>query len=194
MSASSQENCCIRFKSLAAFALLVLVAVPAMAQEDYTEFTSKEDRFTITFPGKPTLGEGTWTTEHGIILPSKVYSVSNITGRHTLTIVDYTPLERIMVEKSKRCPEGADDAVLVVAGFVAGMVLTGRMRSASSSLAEPAPLAAEPQRTSSSGAAPNAAPGSAPVAPAPARSPTSVRVCASSCARTTRTSGGCARA
>jgi hypothetical protein len=54
------------------------------------------------------LSEGTWVTEYGVVLPSKIYTVSGITGRHTLTVVDYTPVERILVEKSKGCPPGAE--------------------------------------------------------------------------------------
>ena len=45
-------------------ALLAALAAPALAQEDYTEFASKEDRFTVTFPGKPVVTEGTWLTEY----------------------------------------------------------------------------------------------------------------------------------
>jgi hypothetical protein len=58
--------------------------------------------------------------------------------------------------------------VLVVAGFVAGLVITGRMRTAADSRAEPAPLPAPevqtaPARSGSSGSAtPLAAVGVAP--------------------------------
>ena len=88
--------------------LLAATVTPALAQDDYTEFASKEDRFTIVFPGKPTLTEGTWLTEYGVTLPSKIYTVSGITGKHTLTVVDYTPVERVLDEKSFSCPPGAE--------------------------------------------------------------------------------------
>lgn len=98
----------MRFKLLISSALVLAMSGPLFAQEDYTEFASKEDRFTITFPGKPTLSETTWTTEYGVTLPAKVYSVTGISGRHTLTVVDYSPVERILVEKSHNCPPGAE--------------------------------------------------------------------------------------
>jgi hypothetical protein len=98
----------MRFKLLISSALLLAMSGPLFAQEDYTEFESKEDRFTVTFPGKPTMTEGPWVTEYGVVLPSKVYTVNGVSGRHTLTVVDYTPVERILIEKSKNCPLGAE--------------------------------------------------------------------------------------
>ena len=98
----------MRFRLFVASALLVVTAGPLFAQEDYTEFASKEDQYTITFPGKPVYSDGTWVTEYGVVLPSKVYTVDNITGHHSLTVVDYSPVERILSEKSKTCPPGAE--------------------------------------------------------------------------------------
>jgi hypothetical protein len=100
----------MRFKLLISSALLLAMAAPALAQEDYTEFASKEDFFTITFPGKPVQTEGTWITEYGVVLPSKVYTVNETNGsKHVLTVVDYTPVERILAQKANEtCPPGAE--------------------------------------------------------------------------------------
>jgi len=98
----------MRFGLLISSGLLLAMSGPLIAQEDYIEFESKEDRFTVTFPGTPTITEGTWFTEYGVVLPSKIYTISGLSGRHTLTVVDYTPVERILVEKSKNCPLGAE--------------------------------------------------------------------------------------
>jgi hypothetical protein len=90
-------------------ALLLATAGPLLAQEDFTDYASKEDFFTITFPGKPTIMDGTWVTERGVILPSKIYTVDEPHGHHVLTVVDYTPVERVLTQKShERCPDGAD--------------------------------------------------------------------------------------
>ena len=91
----------MRFKLLISSALVLAMSGPLFAQEDYTEFVSKEDRFTVTFPGKPTVTETTWLTEYFVNLSAKVYTISGITGKHTLTVVDYTPVERILVEKGE---------------------------------------------------------------------------------------------
>src|SRR6267142_4400247 len=98
-------------KLLLTSALLLAISAPAFAQEDYTEFASKEDFFTITFPGKPVVTDGTWLTEYFVNLPSKVYTVSGISGKHVLTVVDYTPVERVLVEKATRCPAGAETCI-----------------------------------------------------------------------------------
>jgi hypothetical protein len=101
----------MRFNLFTATALLLALSAPVFAQDDYTEFVSKEDFFTITFPGKPVMTEGTWLTEYFVTLPSKVYTVSGISGKHTLTVVDYTPVERILVEKATKCPPGAETCI-----------------------------------------------------------------------------------
>lgn len=98
----------MRLMPLVSSALLLAMSGSAFAQEDYTEFASKEERFTVTFPGKPTISETTWTSEYGAVLPARVYSVAGISGRHTLTVVDYRPVERILLEKAKNCPPGAE--------------------------------------------------------------------------------------
>jgi hypothetical protein len=98
----------MRLMPLTSAALVLAMSGSAFAQEDYTEFASKEERFTVTFPGKPTITETTWTSEYGAVLPARVYSVTGISGRHTLTVVDYRPIERILLEKAKTCPPGAE--------------------------------------------------------------------------------------
>ena len=37
--------------------------------------------------------------------------MSGITGKHTLTVVDYTPVERVLVEKATKCPAGAETCI-----------------------------------------------------------------------------------
>jgi hypothetical protein len=98
----------MRLMPLISAALVLAMSAPLFAQEDFTEFASKEERFTVTFPGKPTISETTWVSEYGAVLPARVYGVTGITGRHTLTVVDYRPVERILLEKAKSCPLGAE--------------------------------------------------------------------------------------
>jgi hypothetical protein len=97
-------------KLLLASALVLAISAPAFAQDDdYTEFVSKEDFFTITLPGKPVVTTGTWITEYGVVLSSKVYTIDAPHGHHVLTVVDYTPVERILPQKANEtCPPGAE--------------------------------------------------------------------------------------
>jgi hypothetical protein len=67
--------------------MLVLVsvlsmAVPAVAQE-WTEYQNVQDGFKVDFPGQPKVTEGTWKSEHGFMLPQRIYS--NVSHRLTVT-------------------------------------------------------------------------------------------------------------
>ena len=75
---------------------------------DWTEVVSQEERFTLTFPGKPVVADTTWFSQYGAALPARVYSVSTGGKRYSLTVVDYNPVERLLVERSRSCPIGAN--------------------------------------------------------------------------------------
>ena len=91
----------------AALALSVSVSVPAFAQE-WTEFVSREDRFTITFPAQPTVTETTYKSQFGADLPARVYQAQQGQSRFVATVVDYRNIESILAEKAKSCPPGAE--------------------------------------------------------------------------------------
>jgi hypothetical protein len=93
---------------LVAAALLLMSSVPAVAQVEWIEFASREDRFTANFPGQPKIVQTTYKSQFGADLPARVYSAESGPGRYTLTVVDYRPLEAILTEKSKSCPAGAE--------------------------------------------------------------------------------------
>src|SRR5262245_10673881 len=93
--------------SLVAAALILCVATPAVAQE-WEEFVSRDDRFTANFPGPPKITETTYKSQFGADLPARVYSAAQGPSRFSLTVVDYGPVEKILTEKSKSCPAGAE--------------------------------------------------------------------------------------
>jgi hypothetical protein len=82
------------------------MSAPAFAQ--WTEFVSKEDRFTTNFPGPPQVTESTYKSQFGADLPARVYSATLGASRFSVTVVDYRPIEKILTEKSKSCPAGAE--------------------------------------------------------------------------------------
>lgn len=86
---------------------ILLIPVSALAQE-WTEFASREERFTANFPGQPRVTDTTWTSEYGAALKGHVYSGENIAGRYSITVIDYNPVEKLLIEKSKSCPAGAE--------------------------------------------------------------------------------------
>jgi hypothetical protein len=75
---------------------------------DWTEVVSQEERFTLTFPGKPVIADTTWFSQYGAALPARVYRVAGSGKAYSLTVVDYNPVERLLVERSRSCPIGAN--------------------------------------------------------------------------------------
>src|SRR6267142_5054779 len=92
---------------LVAAALALCGSGLAFAQE-WVEFSSQKERITCLFPTQPKITETTWVSEYGAILPSRVYSAAQGQSRYSLTVVDYNPIERLLVEKSKACPAGTE--------------------------------------------------------------------------------------
>ncbi len=90
-------------------AATVLMPRPAAAQE-WIEYVSREDFFSINFPGEPRIQTIAWLSEQGATFPGRVYSVENGPNRSAITVVDYTEAERINAERAKNCPPGAQTA------------------------------------------------------------------------------------
>ena len=87
--------------------LVLTLSSSAFAQE-WEEFFSKDERFTCNFPGKPTITETTWTSQFGAILPARVYSGTSGSGKFSVTVVDYNPIQRLLSERSMSCTPGAE--------------------------------------------------------------------------------------
>jgi hypothetical protein len=96
-----------RLTPLLSAALVLSISGPSFAQ-DWVEFASREERFTCIFPAQPKVTETTWSSEYGAVLPARLYSATQGQSRYSLTVVDYKPVERLLVEKSKSCPAGAE--------------------------------------------------------------------------------------
>jgi hypothetical protein len=75
-------------------ALLLCIPGTAAAQE-WTEFTSTQDRFSIVFPGTPKVQEITWPSEYGAVFPGRVYTVESPAGKFSVTVIDYRNAEAI---------------------------------------------------------------------------------------------------
>lgn len=87
--------------------LVVSLSAPLFAQ-DWDEFISKEERFSCNFPGKPVVTETTWTSQFGAILPARIYSGTSGSGKFSVTVVDYNPIQRLLSERSLSCPPGTE--------------------------------------------------------------------------------------
>lgn len=97
-------------KSIVAAVLVAATCAPAFAQE-YVQFVSKDDRFTIEFPAQPKVAETTFTSQYGYPLPARVYSADATgaaKGHYQVTVVDYNGIQAMGEERAKHCPPGAE--------------------------------------------------------------------------------------
>jgi hypothetical protein len=78
------------------------------SDQEWTEIVSQEERFTLTFPGRPTVTDTTWMSQYGAALPARIYGLVKGPARYSATVVDYNPAERLLVERSRACPPGAN--------------------------------------------------------------------------------------
>ena len=96
----------MRLKVLVLVTLVALCA-PAVGQ-DWVEFVSRDDRFTITFPAQPTITTTTYTSQFGAQLPARLYAATVGPRRFSVLVADYANIEAILTEKAKACPPGAE--------------------------------------------------------------------------------------
>jgi hypothetical protein len=94
-------------RTIVGIAFVLGLAAPAMAQE-WIEYQSNEDGFKINFPGQPSITDTTWVTGQGYVLPARVYRGAASGGRYSMTVVDYNVIERLGMERSEKCPVGAE--------------------------------------------------------------------------------------
>jgi hypothetical protein len=73
----------------------VLSAPSAAMAQEWTDFMSTVDRFSITFPGQPSVQEIKWPSEYGAVFPGRVYSVKAGVGSYSVTVVDYRESEKL---------------------------------------------------------------------------------------------------
>ena len=99
----------MRLSSLAAALLILSMSTPALAQVEWKEFTSQQDRFTNNFPGDPKITDTVFISQFGHRLPARVYSVELARNhRFSVTVVDYSHITELGLEKQKSCPPGSE--------------------------------------------------------------------------------------
>ena len=99
----------MRMNTLATAVLILMIRAPAVAQTEWVEFASQEDRFTANFPGQPKVTQTTFKSQFGADLPARLSTAPKSgASRYSLTVVDYNQVERLLTEKSKACPPGAE--------------------------------------------------------------------------------------
>ena len=90
--------------SMIAATLILLMSIACFAQEqEWVEYASQADFFTINFPTQPKIENTTFTTEYRLNLPGKIYSASEGPSKFSVTVIDYTDAARVSTENSKAC-------------------------------------------------------------------------------------------
>ena len=92
----------MRLIPLVPAAFVLFISGPSFAQE-WIEYVSRADFFSVNFPGEPKVRDITYATEYGITLPGRVYSAENGPDRYSVTVVDYTNVEKIHTARVKDC-------------------------------------------------------------------------------------------
>jgi hypothetical protein len=92
-------------RTVIVFALMLCVAMPLVAQE-WDQYVNTQDGFKIDFPGQPKVTTTTWKSQMDYILPARVYSADRGREHYSLTVVDYSGLEKQGIERAKTCPPG----------------------------------------------------------------------------------------
>ena len=88
------------------FALVLSVPGFAAAQEEWAEYVNTQEGFKVDLPGQPKVTETIWKSQMDYILPAKVYSADRGREHYSITVVDYTKLEAMGIERAKTCPPG----------------------------------------------------------------------------------------
>ena len=95
-----------------AAALVVCVGEYALAQGlglTWNEYVSKEDFFSVNFPGQPTVEKITYPTEYRITLAGRTYRHDSAGGRFSVTVVDYADTIKLHLERNKKCQAAGGD-------------------------------------------------------------------------------------
>jgi len=85
----------------AAFVVL-FVGTPAFAQE-WIEYISQQDSFSVNFPIQPEIRDISFPSEYGVNLPGRVYTAVTGKSRYLVKVVDYSNVQKLHAERLKGC-------------------------------------------------------------------------------------------
>ena len=88
--------------------VFVLLFAGSLFAQEWVEFASREDRFTCLFPTQPKVANTTYLSQHEAELPARDYSAEQGRSKYSVTVADFNQARRILTEKAKSCPAGAE--------------------------------------------------------------------------------------
>ena len=86
-----------------ACAALILGASESLIAQEWVEYASRSDRFTVNFPAQPTVSDITYPTEYGITLAGHVHAYTDGKSRYSVTVVDYADVQKIHAARLEGC-------------------------------------------------------------------------------------------
>ena len=79
----------------------VLISCSLAVAQGWIDYISRVDRFSVNFPGEPTVETISWPGEYGPTFPARVYTTEAGSARYSLTVVDYTNTRAIHAKAQK---------------------------------------------------------------------------------------------
>ena len=92
----------MRLISLVSAACVLVISSPASGQE-WIEYVSRADFFSVNFPAQPEVRDIKWETEYGITLPGRAHVYVDGRNRYSVTVVDYGNIQQLHAERVKGC-------------------------------------------------------------------------------------------
>ena len=100
----------MRIVPLTLAALALSAPLPGFAQSfGWTDYMSREDYFSVSFPGEPSVEEIAYPTEYRITLSGRVYSHDDGAYRYSVTVVDYRNAVDIHLARNDACRAAGGD-------------------------------------------------------------------------------------
>src|SRR5213592_815511 len=82
---------------------VILSASGLAAAQEADEYVNAKDGFKIYFPAQPIVKDITWTSQQNFKPPGRVYSVDKGKEHYAVTVVDYSGIEQMGIERVKTC-------------------------------------------------------------------------------------------
>jgi hypothetical protein len=71
--------------------------------QEWIEYASRSDMFTVNFPGQPKVQDINWETEYRITIPGHVHRYDDGQSHYSVTVVDYSNVQKIHADRVKGC-------------------------------------------------------------------------------------------
>ncbi len=74
-------------------AVLVLIFSGSSLALEWSEYVNMEERFAVNFPAAPTMEEGSFRSQSGAMLPTRIFTAVNGPSTYSVTVVDYSGVD-----------------------------------------------------------------------------------------------------